>query len=318
MSSDTALPEVSVCILTYNQAKYISQAIDSAVGQKVNFNYEILIFDDGSEDGTTAILENYAGKFPEKIKVFLSDRNSGNYSNAYRMKQNVRGKYIAFLDGDDKWLNENKLQQQIDFLNNHLDFAGAFHDAVIESSYLNEAQEQDPNRLYKGFKYYSQMYRYNDVYYPHDSIKRTIIPHSSLILRRKPFDDALAAFPKINFSGSWLLQLLAIQNSKFKYTNEQWSLYRDHPQGFTKMNAVSRFNSGNIEILKYLLSNPYYKLHKSLYLALGEEYNYFAYSSEFGRLSWNKKLGILAGFGWYYFLYVLKETNYHLRWQKNS
>ena len=96
MSSASALPEVSVCILTYNQAKYIGEAIESAVGQKVNFDYEILIFDDGSEDGTTAILESYAAKFPGKIKIFLSGKNGGNYSNAYRMKQNVRGNLVTF------------------------------------------------------------------------------------------------------------------------------------------------------------------------------------------------------------------------------
>jgi glycosyltransferase involved in cell wall biosynthesis len=318
MSNASGLPEVSICILTYNQAKYIGEAIESAIGQKVNFNYEILIFDDGSGDGTTGILEGYAARFPEKIKIFLSDRNGGNYSNAYRMKYNVNGKYIAFLDGDDKWLDEHKLQSQVNFLNSNPDFAGAFHDAIIESSYLNEVEEQDRNRLFKGFKYYSQMYRYNDVYYPHDSISRTIIPHSSLMLRRKQFDDAFAAFPKINFSGSWLLQLLAIQSSKFKYMNEQWSLYRDHPKGLTKINAVSRFNQSNIQILSFLRQHPYYKILPGLYQALGEEYAYLAYSLQYPGLSHFNKMKILTRFCWYYFLYVLKEINYHLRWRKDG
>jgi hypothetical protein len=188
---------------------------------------------------------------------------------------------------------------------------------MIESSYLNEAKVQEPNRLFKGYKYYSQMYRYNDIYHPHESVGRTIIPHSSLVLRRKPFDDALAAFPKINFSGSWLLQLLAIQDSKFKYMNEPWSLYRDHPHGITKMNAVSKFNLSNIQILSFLRGHPYYRLLPCLYKALGEEYAYLAYSQQFLQLSLFKKLKILARFCWYYFLYALKEVNYHLRWRKN-
>ena len=318
MSTNASLPEVSVCILSYNHAKYISAAIESAVQQITNFNVEILVFDDGSVDGTLAILENYKVRFPEKVKIFQSVKNGGNYSNAQRMKDNVRGNYIAFLDGDDKWLDANKLQSQIDFLNSNLDYAGAFHDAIIESSYFNEEEQQDPNRLYKGFKYYSQMYRYNDIYYPHDCVGRTIIPHSALILRRKPFNDAFNAFPKINFSGSWLLQLLALQNSKFKYFNQPWSLYRDHPLGLTKINAVSRFNHSNIQILVFLQGHQYYGLLPCLYRALGEEYAFLAYSPQFPNLSFSEKMKILSRFCWYYSLYILKEVNYHLRWRVNN
>ncbi len=312
MGNVGTLPVVSVCVLAYNHAKYIGEALDSVLNQKANFNFEILVFDDGSSDDTPGILQSYSGRFPGKVKVFLSDKNAGNYSNAQRIKPNVEGKYIAFLDGDDKWLDENKLQHQIDFLNNNPDFAGAFHDAVIESSYLSEAQQYDPNRLYKGFKYYSQMYRYNDIYYPHDSLRRTIIPHSSLVFRRELFDKAMATFPKIHFSGSWLLQLMVLQNSKFKYMSQTWSLYRDHPLGLTKVNAVSKFNFSNIKILEHLLNHPYYKSHKTLYQAIAEEYNYYAYSDEFANLSLFKKMKVLTRLGWYYVLYVLKEINFHL------
>jgi len=118
------LPLVSVCITTYNQFKYISKCLESCLMQETSFKYEILLGEDDSNDGTRQICIDYSQKYPDKIRLFLSDRKNVIYMNGrptgrwnfYNLIKNARGKYIAFLDGDDYWNDSLKLQKQVDFL----------------------------------------------------------------------------------------------------------------------------------------------------------------------------------------------------------
>jgi len=67
-------PLVSVCLITYNHANYIREAIDSVLMQKVNFAWEFIIADDFSTDGTREIVLNYKEKYPEFIKLILQEK----------------------------------------------------------------------------------------------------------------------------------------------------------------------------------------------------------------------------------------------------
>lgn len=109
-------PLVSVCCITYNHAAYIAQAMDSFLMQKTKFNYEIIVGEDHSTDGTRAILENYAAAYPEKVTIVSHQSNIGSIRNQIDSFSRARGKYIACCDGDDFWTDEYKLQKQVDFL----------------------------------------------------------------------------------------------------------------------------------------------------------------------------------------------------------
>jgi glycosyltransferase involved in cell wall biosynthesis len=113
---------VSVHIVTYNQIQYIRQAIDSVLNQKVSFNYEIIIGDDHSNDGTTEILQEYAAKYPQKIRLLINEKNYGFIYNWINVFKHCKGKYIAILEGDDFWTDEYKLQKQVDFLETNPDY----------------------------------------------------------------------------------------------------------------------------------------------------------------------------------------------------
>ena len=93
--------KVTVGITTYNLEKYIEKAIDSILCQKTNFEFKIVIADDGSTDGTVNILKKYAEKYPEKIEIMLSSKNLGSLANSNRIFEKIDGEYISFLDGDD-------------------------------------------------------------------------------------------------------------------------------------------------------------------------------------------------------------------------
>ena len=114
--------KVVVAITTYNLEKYIAQAIDSVLVQKTNFDYKIIIADDCSADDTVTIIQRYASKYPDKIKLLLSEKNQGSLVNSNRIFDGLQCEYFAFLDGDDYWVGEEHLQKQVDFLDSHPEY----------------------------------------------------------------------------------------------------------------------------------------------------------------------------------------------------
>ena len=107
---------ITVCIITYNQVKYIKQAIDSVLSQNIHFPLRILIADDCSTDGTIDILIKYKEQYPTLISLILQKTNVGAAQNWVDLISTPKTKYIAYLEGDDYWIDSNKLQKQVDIL----------------------------------------------------------------------------------------------------------------------------------------------------------------------------------------------------------
>lgn len=125
---------VSISCITYNHKNYIADAIEGFLMQKTNFDFEIIIHDDASTDGTADIIREYQKKYSEIIKPILQTENQ--YSKGIRISQTyihprVKGKYIAICEGDDYWTDPNKLQKQVDFMEEHPDCVFCFHAAEI-------------------------------------------------------------------------------------------------------------------------------------------------------------------------------------------
>lgn len=127
--------KVSVCLTTYNHAPHIRQAIEGVLMQKTAFDFEFLIGEDESNDGTREIVREYADRHPEKIRLFLHSRKDVHYVNGKptgrrnlvnNLKQ-ARGQYLALLEGDDYWTAPDKLQKQADLLDQYPDLALCFH-----------------------------------------------------------------------------------------------------------------------------------------------------------------------------------------------
>ena len=70
-------PKVSVCVVTYNQEKYIRQCLQSIVDQETDFDFEVIVSDDCSMDGTCAIVQEFVEKYPGMVKPIFHDRNMG-------------------------------------------------------------------------------------------------------------------------------------------------------------------------------------------------------------------------------------------------
>lgn len=118
-----ASPKVSVLMMSYNHADNLARAIDSVLCQKVNFDYEIIVHDDSSTDRSQAVLEQFSEQYPGKFKLILRKTNiyrEGGFAPIFRsMVEGASGKYLATIECDDVWTDDNKLQKQVDLLEAH-------------------------------------------------------------------------------------------------------------------------------------------------------------------------------------------------------
>lgn len=127
---------VSVNCVTYNHKDYIRQALDSFLMQKTSFEFEILVHDDASTDGTGDILREYEKRFPGKVRPLIQTENQysqgiDNISGAFNFPR-ARGKYIFMCDGDDYWISPDKMQKQVDYMEAHPECTLSIHSARIE------------------------------------------------------------------------------------------------------------------------------------------------------------------------------------------
>lgn len=122
MESKISLPLVSICMITYNHERYIESAIQGVLKQKTKYSFEFIIGDDYSNDNTYSICKEYALKYKSIIKLLPSERNIGMISNFIRTLKACSSKYIAICEGDDYWTDPNKLQKQVDFLENNPEY----------------------------------------------------------------------------------------------------------------------------------------------------------------------------------------------------
>ena len=131
-NSDT--PLVSVRCITYNHEPYIAQALDGFLMQKTNFPFEVIVHDDAGPDKTADIIREYEAKFPKIIKPIYETENqySKHDGSLGRIVDAAcKGKYIALCEGDDYWIDENKLQMQVEFLENNPDYGMCYTQAKV-------------------------------------------------------------------------------------------------------------------------------------------------------------------------------------------
>lgn len=121
MNDQLKKPKVSICVVTYNQEKYIRQCLQSIVDQKTNFDFEVIVGDDCSTDNTPDIVLDFWNKYPNIIIPILNKKNLGPTRNYIQTHLRARGEYIAHMDGDD-FSYPGKLRIQANYLdlNNNL------------------------------------------------------------------------------------------------------------------------------------------------------------------------------------------------------
>jgi len=239
--------KVSVSLITYNHAAFIAQAIESVLMQQTSFDFELLIGEDDSRDGTRQIVLDYQRRFPGRIRLLLNDRKNVVYVNGkptglWNFANNIRhsrGEYIALLEGDDYWISPHKLQKQIEFLDNNRDCALCFHNVRI----LDEANpaRQELHYTIPG----------PDRYDLEDLLRGNFMHTCSVMYRSRLFDDFPSWFFKCPL-GDWPLHVLNAQHGRIGYLDEVMGVYRKHAQGAWSAQTQVQVLAGSIQTARWI------------------------------------------------------------------
>ena len=207
-------PLLSVCIRSYNQERFIADAIDSVLRQETTFDFEIIISDDCSSDATISIIEDYVKRYPEKVRFIKGTTNVGGPNNLKRVIQASSAKYITCLDGDDYYLSTNKLQKQVDFLESHAEYSACFHNTMD----VNENGEK------------LGIFNPLDFHQVHDAAEfireKWFVPIHSAVLRRE-----LIEFPNwydTVMNDDYVIHLSVVKHAPYYYMPDVMVAYRHH------------------------------------------------------------------------------------------
>lgn len=126
-------PLVSIAVITYNQQESLPKTLDSLLAQKVDFPYEIVVGEDCSTDNTREVLKGYVERYPDIIKPFYNETNKGVLGNYVATLAQCKGKYMAGCAGDDSWSDPEKLQLQVDIMEQHPEIGLVYTDVIVDS-----------------------------------------------------------------------------------------------------------------------------------------------------------------------------------------
>lgn len=118
---------INVTVFVYNHSSYLRQALDSIFMQKTQYSYNVIVGEDCSTDDSRDILMEYYNKYPDKMNLILWKHNTGGMKNDVEILKKCKGKYVAYLEGDDYWTDPLKLEKQVSFLEKNNQYIGTVH-----------------------------------------------------------------------------------------------------------------------------------------------------------------------------------------------
>lgn len=218
-------PKVTVLVVTYNHARFIAQALESTLGQRTSSGVEILVSEDCSTDGTREKVIGYQRKYPDRIRLLLSESNLRSNAVVARGIRAARGEYLALLDGDDYWISPDKLEKQAAFLDRQPRCTSCFHNARVEQ----EGGAGKPwNWTPDGHPPFST---FNDIW------RGNFIATCSVMYRRAALGEIPAWYDSLFPITDWPLHILSARCGDIGYLDEVLGVYRYHPGGL-----YSQFN----------------------------------------------------------------------------
>lgn len=219
--SDSDIPILSIKCMVFNQEKFVSQTLDGFLIQETTFPFEVVIHDDASTDNTANIIREYESRYPKIIKPIYETENQyskhdGSLSRI--INSHIKGKYVAYCEGDDYWTDSNKIQKQVEFLENNLNYG------LVYSKAKQFNQEKN--------KYFLKGWGEDFVSAQNLLETNNKIPTLTICYKRELYDKYREEIkPETHkwLMGDYPLVLWFAFNSKIKYFNYYSGVYRVLP-----------------------------------------------------------------------------------------
>jgi glycosyltransferase involved in cell wall biosynthesis len=257
----TVFMKLSVCVPTYNHGKYIGQMLEGALMQQTSFAFEIVVGDDGSLDHTQDVIRDYMKKYPGRIRAFLHPENQGpSYPREFAGRNNVlgllkacKGEYVAMCEGDDYWTDPNKLQKQVDFLDQNPDYSISHHNVQViyedesASHYFNELTQSRTSHL-------------EDLL-----ADKWFMATGSWVYRNYFLTEDFVPWHALAASGDWALLIQIVSRGKIGYMPDVMGVYRKHVGGLSNVHTHANrwFLQNRIEMFENVdqwLNNDYHDI----------------------------------------------------------
>jgi glycosyltransferase involved in cell wall biosynthesis len=235
---------VSIIMPTYNRPDTIGAAIESILRQRYK-NWELLIIDNGTGDAIKNVVENYMEKDGRvKYSKVAKSHNAGisDYLN-YGISM-AKGEYIARLDDDDEWCNDNKLIKQVEFLDNNKEYNIVGGGIIVVDGNKKE--------MYRIFK------RETDTEIRKKALYACPFIHITVMFRKKIVKQ-YGAYQNLKFGEDWELWLRLGKTGKFYNFKEYFSIYTNAGQNFSANNQKLVGKTILSLIKKYRNDYPNYK-----------------------------------------------------------
>lgn len=229
---------VSVCMITYKHEEFIKHAIAGVLMQETDFEVELIIADDCSPDKTQQIVESFKNHPNYNwIKYKKHLKNKGMMNNFVWSLRECKGQFIALCEGDDYWVNSNKLQKQYDFLIYNTSYSIVSHNSI---RYELNGEFKSMNNLIENIDFSIS-----------DIINGVVtIPTSSIFFRNK---NQIPAWLNDCTVGDWPLLIYLLNNSKGYFIIDNMSVYRKHYGGISYL--IANGNNSQILLNTFLIIN---------------------------------------------------------------
>jgi glycosyltransferase involved in cell wall biosynthesis len=291
---ETEAPLVSVAIISYNQAAFLKECVDSVLAQDYK-NLEIVVADDGSTDGTQELLRRYDGEHPGKFVLRLASENAGITVNSNAAHFASTGKYVAWMGGDDLML-PGKISAQVALMESEPNATLCYHDLDVFDSVSDKS-----------------IGRFSDNIKPRSGSFEDVVAHgvfngacSTMVRRdcapRNGFDSRLVV------ASDWMYWMEALRSGgEIYYIDRVFARYRRHDGNITGTSrAVPLRNfQDHLAAVSYLLAeNPelsgcLFKRQSDLLRGLrnydeGSRYRSYLRASLRSQWNWKSFLGLVG------------------------
>ncbi len=238
-------PVLSVSCITYNHAAYIGQALDGFLSQRTDFPFEIIVHDDASTDGTAEIVRDYERRFPHLIRGIYQTENQ------YRLEKGrvtriirsaIRGEFVALCEGDDLWIDPDKLQAQVDVLRAAPELSFCFTNAYNE---YDGGRREDYVRGWLGPEIPPGPFTQKDI------VARNFIPTAGVVYRR----ERLERFPeplRTTLAFDWLMYVALASTGPFAFLDRISAVRRVHEGGVISKKGLLVKIDLNLELLRQI------------------------------------------------------------------